>query len=74
MPRRSDEDNKTRRSQLNASEKYDSSVEHVRLRVPAGMKERMQKHVDQLPQYEIKGKHSINAWLVDLITRELAND
>ena len=62
------------KSKIEASKEYDrTQVDNVRLRVPQGIREKMQAHVDSLPKYEVKGKahHSVNAWLVDLIKKEL---
>lgn len=61
----SDELNKTVRSQLRASEKYDKeNVDSIRLRVPAGWKEKMQIHAKE------SSYASLNAMLVELIRKE----
>ena len=65
------------KSKIKKSEIYDKeNVDNIRLRVPKGYKEKMQAHVNALPQYKIKGKenHSVNAWLVDLIKNEIDNN
>lgn len=57
--------NKTIRSQLNASKKYDKSVDIIKLRVPAGYKEKIQIYVKS------HNYNSMNAFLIDLIENKL---
>lgn len=78
MPKKADDNLKTEsgiyKSKIEASKKYDTETVHnVRLRVPAAWWDVMQKHVDMLPEYEVKGKehNSVNAWIVDLIKKEI---
>ena len=68
--------NKTVRSRLNASEKYDkNNVDNIRLRVPKGWNDRMKQHVaeqkltDGTPKY-----NSVNDMLVQLIRKEIGID
>ena len=81
MPKKADEklktDKGTYKSRIEASQQYDkNNVDNIRLRVPKGYREKMQAHVNTLPQYEVKGKdnHSVNAWLLDLIKNEIDNN
>ena len=81
MPKKADDSLKTEsglyKSKLAASRKYDSEAVHnVRLRVPASWWDKMQNHVDSLPEYEVRGKdhHSVNSWIVGLIAKELHID
>ena len=60
--------NKTVRSRLNASKKYDKSVDIIKLRVPKGYKEKIQTYVKS------HNYNSINAFLVDLIEKKLDQD
>ena len=64
------DDNKmttTDERQLNRSEAYDKTVDHIRLRVPSGWKERMAAYVfDNGDKYK-----SVNDMLVKLIRQEL---
>ena len=78
MPKKPNEELKTDsgiyHSKLRANNKYiTEKTEQILLRVPKGTKEIIQNYVNTLPQYEVKGKvqHSVNAWLVDLINKEL---
>lgn len=80
MPKKADESLKTEGGtylkQLEASGRYDKNkVDQVKLRVPAGKREKIQKHVDTLPQYAIQGKqhHSVNAYIVDLIKKDMGD-
>ena len=72
MPRQKD-DSKELTPREKASIKYDESVEHIRLRVPKGWKEIIQKHVDNLPYLAVKGKahNSVQAYIQDLIRRDI---
>lgn len=59
--------NKTVKSQLNASEKYDKeNVDNVRLRVPKGWKEIMQNYVKESDKYS-----SVNSMICELIKKEI---
>lgn len=63
----SDELNKTVRSRINASRKYDrDNVDNIRLRVPKGWKELMQDYVRSSDKYT-----SVNAMICDLIRQEV---
>lgn len=65
--RPSDAPNKTVRSQLNASQKYDNNnVDNIRLRVPKGWKALMQDYVHSSDKYS-----SVNAMICNLIRQEL---
>ena len=72
MPRQKD-DSKELTPRKKASIKYDENVDHIRLRVPKGWKEIIQKHVDECLYFAIKGKehNSIQAYLQDLIRRDI---
>lgn len=62
-----DELNKTARGQLNASQNYDkNNVDNVRLRVPKGWKEQMQKYVKNSDRY-----NSVNSMICSLIKKEI---
>ena len=64
---RSGEEAVTDGRQLDRSKEYDKTVEHVRLRVPAGWKDRMAAHV-----FENGDKYnSVNDMIVKLIRQEL---
>jgi hypothetical protein len=66
LPENPENENKTGRYQLKASAKYDKEkVDNIRLRVPAGWKEKMQQYAKET------GYSSMNAFLVDLIRREI---
>lgn len=59
--------NKTVRSQLQASERYDkNNIDTVKLRVPKGWKEQMQAYVKTSDKYT-----SVNAMICELIRQEL---
>lgn len=59
--------NKTIKSQLNASEKYDKeNVDNVRLRVPKGWKEQMQEYVKTTGKYS-----SVNDMICQLLKNEI---
>lgn len=60
--------NKTVRSQLDASKKYDKSVDIIKLRVPHGYKEKIQVYAKS------HNYNSMNAFLVDLIEKKLDQD
>lgn len=63
----SDELNKTVRSRINASRKYDrDNVDNIRLRVPKGWKELMQDYVRSSDKYT-----SVNTMICDLIRQEV---
>lgn len=57
--------NKTRTAQLNSAEKYGKKFDDIRLRVPVGMGSQIQAYVKE------NGYASVNAWLNDLIKKEL---
>lgn len=59
--------NKTMRSRLRASEKYDrENVDNIRLRVPKGWKEQIKAYVDSSDEYT-----SINGMICDLIKNKV---
>lgn len=59
--------NKTVKSQLNASEKYDKeNVDNIRLRVPKGWKEIIQNYVKESDKYS-----SVNSMICELIKKEI---
>lgn len=57
--------NKTRTSQLESAEKYESKFDNVRLRVPEGTNDKMKAYA------KAHGYSSVNAWLNELIQKEL---
>lgn len=63
-------------SQLEASERYDKTVDHIRLRLPKGWKERLQEYVNNTVdengdlKYSSKGRGSVNKMIQDLIMKE----
>ncbi len=67
---------KTDAAMLAASKRYDDKVDHLRVRLPQGLKKQVQDYVDTLPQYAVKGKNhgSVNRWLTDLIRREMERE
>lgn len=60
-------ENKTIRSQLNASAAYDANVDNIRLRLPKGYKEKMQEYVQNHPDKY----NSVNAMIRILIENEI---
>lgn len=56
---------KTYKSQIKASREYDRSKDIITIRTPKGTKDRLQAHMAAL------GYDSLNAYLCDLIQREL---
>jgi hypothetical protein len=59
--------NKTVRSQLNASAKYDKeSVDNIRLRMPKGYNDLMKDYIAKNDKYA-----SVNAMISELVKREL---
>ena len=59
--------NKTVRSQLRASEKYDKeNIDNIRVRVPKGWKEQIQKYVAITPEYK-----SVNDLICKLLQKEV---
>lgn len=93
MPRKTDESNyrpnkndpkkMVLKSMAAADQKRDLSTDSIRLRVPKGMRERIQDYVKTLPEYQRirtkvkeedgnpKIEPNVNKWLIDLIEREL---
>jgi hypothetical protein len=62
--------NKTVRSQLNASEKYDKeNVDNIRLRVPKGWNDVLKEYVKSSGKYS-----SVNAMLNELIKKEMQSE
>jgi hypothetical protein len=61
--------NKTVRSQLNASEKYDKGKDNIRLRVPKGWNDVLKKYVESSGKYS-----SVNAMLNELIKKEMQSE
>lgn len=62
--------NKTVRSQLNASEKYDKeNVDNIRLRVPKGWSDVLKGYVKSSGKYS-----SVNAMLNELIKKEMQSE
>lgn len=59
---------KTYKSQIRASREYDKSKDIITIRTPKGTKEKLQAHI------ELLGYDSLNAYLCDLIQRELGKD
>ena len=67
------------KSSIKADGKRDEKVDNIRLRVPKGMREKIQDYVVSLPDYQIRSKEhpendpkpNVNQWLVDLIRSQL---
>lgn len=66
-------------SLIDAEKRREKGVDSIRLRVPKGMREKIQDYVVTLPAYQIRSKEhpendpkpNVNAWLVDLIRSQL---
>lgn len=55
------------RSQADAEERREKSVDSLRVRLPKGMREQIKSHVATLPEYT-----SVNSWVIDVLTQALS--
>lgn len=69
-------DTNTYQSRRNAMKKYEEErVEQLTVRVPKGTRSLISKyvedHIEDHPEWTAKGKASVNAFIVDLINKEI---
>lgn len=64
-------------SQRDKNKRYDATQDKIILRVPAGVREKIQSYIEKIDEaeetkdkYLVCGRHSMNAFILDLIQRE----
>ena len=66
------------KSQVRADQLRDQNTDSIRLRVPAGLRDRIREYVVTLPEYQrtVKGKlePNVNQWITDLILSQLPSE